>query len=193
MKPGTHPLYTRIPPAVLDQVCALVSSGMATLIPAFDMYFPTSERAVYRSLEASIEALDKEEAGESLDAREQLAYHFGAKVRRAMAHRHVMLTARALGQRKQPDGSYKHDARTESSNALVLLRLTTREFRNPYISKEERELQNPIVPPVEPVDAPTLPTEDELRPLAAARGFVLVQAPPSAYDPATAAPANPEP
>ncbi len=190
MKPGTHPLHIRIPPAVLDQVCTLVSSGMATLVPAFDMYFPTSERAIYRSLEASIEALDKEEVGEPLDEREQLAYNFGAKVRKAMAHRHVMLTARALGQKKQPDGTYKHDARCESANALVLLRLTTREFRNPYISKEERELQNPVVPPVEPADTPTLPTQDELRAMAAAQGFILVQAPPSAYDPATSAPAN---
>jgi hypothetical protein len=121
------PLYARLSQTQLARACELIASGIYTVEAAFGKVCKTSRQSVYRGIWAGEAAAEKLEAGGTLTELELQALAFQEALAAAQADRTARLTSWALG--LKPDG--KRDGRSESGNALSILRLTVPEFREP--------------------------------------------------------------
>ena len=95
---GPKPLYMRIAPAELAQACGLIRAGSCPVVTAFVLScsFPVSQRVIMRSRKAGRDALDKQDAGDELDARESSALAFYHALNKAFEAGTYRLNRQAL-------------------------------------------------------------------------------------------------
>ena len=94
---GPYGLHDRITAEELETACALIRTGRATLEAAIVSQRATTHPSIYRSRQAGINAIEKQERGEELTESEQCAARFFTAISGALAAREIILTRQALG------------------------------------------------------------------------------------------------
>ena len=94
---GPYGLHDRITAQELETACALIRTGRATLEAAIVSQRATTHPSIYRSRQAGINAIEKQERGEDLTESEQCAARFFTAISAALAAREIILTRQALG------------------------------------------------------------------------------------------------
>lgn len=96
---GPYGLHDRITAEELEAACTLIRTGRATLEAAIICHRATTHASIYRSREAGVKAIEKQESGLELTESEQCAARFYTAISGALAAREVILTRQALGDR----------------------------------------------------------------------------------------------
>ena len=200
---GPKPLHMRITPAELAQACGLIRAGSCPIVTAFTISCQTevSRDAVFRSKKAGKAALDKREAGETLNEREVSALAFYHELNKAFETGTYRLNRQALMDPevaigKEPDtkdangktvkGKMHYADPRGGANAYSILVSTRKSFTSQAALMDDEEEAAST--------APREPTEEEREAYArayfASKGWPFPEATPDAYDPTDAAPAQ---
>ena len=144
---GFSGLHDRITAEELDTACLLIRSGRATLEAAIVSQRCTTHASIYRSREAGVKAVEKQEQGIELSESEESALRFYKAISGALAAREVILTRQALGDEKirigeHEDGSIHYASPKAAEQALKILQLTCRHW--PPVTETHTELSGKL-------------------------------------------------